>query len=534
MEEKSSNILFISKMSSFLDNEINGIKKGLVDTNHLKEKIERLIQLRIEIEEREDLTLPQKKALFFKIDTLLLNYYSLKQEKDDWIILIKQDIKLGKVLVQSFKRNPTILSSFYQSLREQLPEEKIYLVDQLQTKNDNSSLLRALNIQLEREIVSVNNLNYFMENIQEKEKISFQTMKIIKSIIEKLENDSDIRMRVDDIANYTKVKRLLLQKLDELVNHLKEEDMIRRKIETNEISLQPLILERGSYQTNYEKYQKVEDQHIISIDDITSPDLDTAFHIKKEGDLYLLDVYISDAVHILNENRRLAEEAYQRGATYYVRGNGKTYNIDMLPRTLAHFDLSLNKGFVKNVNNFNFIIDQEGNILSRTVNNKRIIVRESLSPFQAKRILEDDCLESKEKEQLLVLKECCMKVKKQSHLPYINGLNPNKIQDLVALTSILVNYYVGENSSFAIYRENGHYTTEKYAYTHSSTPLRRIVSDINLAFFLNQYGLLELADKDIYKIEDHKEEIVNHLNETDKIQKYINSHSKELKKILKI
>ena len=107
--------------------------------------------------------------------------------------------------------------------------------------------------------------------------------------------------------------------------------------------------------------------------------------------------------------------------------------------------------------------------------------------------------------------------------------------DIVGIASIIVNYCVGYESSLAIYREHGVYTADKKSgYTHSATPLRRIVSDINLGLFLTQKGLLDMSDKNIHLIEDNMGEILAHINKVGKVQRYIDGHSQTVRKILEI
>mgnify|MGYP003318363492 CR=1 FL=1 len=106
---------------------------------------------------------------------------------------------------------------------------------------------------------------------------------------------------------------------------------------------------------------------------------------------------------------------------------------------------------------------------------------------------------------------------------YLKQLNYQSISDLIAFPSVLVNYYIGKQAEFAIYREYSQYT-KKYKndpYTRSVTPLRRFVSNINLAFFLNQNGIVSFPERDLVCIEKNIDEIIKHLNETEQIGKFI-------------
>ena len=127
-------------------------------------------------------------------------------------------------------------------------------------------------------------------------------------------------------------------------------------------------------------------------------------------------------------------------------------------------------------------------------------------------------------------------VSSKSKDKFLKRLNCNKISDLVAFPSVLVNYYIGYLADFAIYRDNGIYTVtcdDKCKYTHSVTPIRRFVSNINLAFFLEQNGIVHFANKDLYYVMDNSMEIVRHLNERESISKFVDKHSGFVKKYIR-
>jgi len=276
-------------------------------------------------------------------------------------------------------------------------------------------------------------------------------------------------------------------------------------------------------------YKVINDKHIITIDEENVQDLDTAFSIEKKDGVYLLSLYVTDVPSVLLENKGLALIAYNNATSYYLHDLG-SYSIDMLPKSLSHGLLSLNKDGLKNVITFQFVISNKGEIIDTKVLKNRIIVNHSLDK---KRV--DDILNSNNnidiKKDLVMLRDACTLVKRHYNKRYLNII---KDDDLVAFTSILANYYVGENSSIAIYRDRGIYTKENKIYTHSVTPLRRIVSDINLTLFLNDLGLMRVPDKDIYLIEDNIDEIIHHINEREKVGMYVNSHTKVMKKFLKL
>ena len=353
-------------------------------------------------------------------------------------------------------------------------------------------------------------------------------------------NYNDIKIAVDKLKKLLfyvngKYQELIREVYINLCNLIEEIDkkgiintIVNGKIDFNrnyDIILPKLNLVMDTYPV-------IENRNIIAIDDEDSYDLDTAFSIKKDGDVYLLDVYVTDVPSFLAKNRELAKIAYQNGISYYLCDftNNIYHTIDMLPVFLSHEKLSLNNHGFKNVITFHFVIGDDGEVLSTSISKNKIMLNYNLTQNDAKNILQGKIL-LPIRNDLLLLKELCKKVSSKSQEKYLKGLREN---DLVAITSLLPNYYVGKKADLAIYRSDGIYTKEKKEYTHSVTPLRKFVSDINLGLLLNQLGLLAIDNRDIYLITDNLDEIVNHLNEVDKMSQYVSSHAKQMIKFLKI
>ncbi len=277
-----------------------------------------------------------------------------------------------------------------------------------------------------------------------------------------------------------------------------------------------------------------DDERILSIDNPLSRDLDGAFSIRKEGECYNLKVYITNVPSFLKENNKLAREAYNRGNTIYIyNGKKPITQIHMLPSFLSCDKLSLLQGCFRNAIVFEFIIDNNGNVENKSIKIKKIYVNKNLSQLEANELLTNDKVLSKIQTDLKLYKEAVGKVVKTSKDLYINRLNVNKVIDLVAFSSILTNYYIGEKSLFAIYRVSGKYKCEasELNYTHSVTPLRKFVSNINLAFFLNQQGVESFDEKKLNYVENNIDEILNHLNYKEYLNKYVQSHSYLIKKL---
>ena len=271
-------------------------------------------------------------------------------------------------------------------------------------------------------------------------------------------------------------------------------------------------------------YDDISNKNIITIDQKSAKCLDSAFSIEKDESNYIVDVYISDIVTFLNYNRELAQTAYEVGKNYYIKTPSGTNRISMLPSILINDFFSLNSNNPKNVINFTFYIDNNGNILEHNIKLSRIKVNTSLSKKSVSSIMNgigtnplyNDLCHFDELTGLLYEKH-----------KLANNSNDN-LGRMQAIPSTLVNHLIAEDANLAIYSHKNYYTKTKTNRAHSSTPLRKIVSDINLGLYLYQNKLSNINDRDIYMIEDNLAEIITHLNQVEKLDENIKKFTKNL------
>ena len=319
----------------------------------------------------------------------------------------------------------------------------------------------------------------------------------------------------DDYECLEKIKKLLTRKsligkVDRRINIIKLCELFDT-LPPEEYKKNPI-----PYKLSSEILPRIENKHIITIDDSSSPDLDGAFSVEKEGDIYRFNVYITDVPSFLIDNEEMMNYAYKRAVSMYsTLDSQKTLIYNMIPPVISHNALSLKKNNNRNVITFSYCIDKEGKVCLDKITRNSILVNDNIDPREIKYYK----VEPKSEEVLHTYFEMCNLVCNNSDKKNLKQLSSEgKIDMLQSLPSIVTNYHIGENSDLVIYREKGLYTKEsEEKYTHSVSPLRRFVSDINLAMYLSQLGIINCPDKYIHYVEDHLDEIIEHINKQEEL-----------------
>ncbi len=334
-------------------------------------------------------------------------------------------------------------------------------------------------------------------------------------LIDSLNRVSDVLKERKKFGLFDRVN-VLLDKISELES---DDTKIKKAIVSSEIDVTNdfSFIKRFNYKID--RLNSVDDRRIISIDSLDSKDLDGAFSIKKEGDLYIFDVYVSDVCSFLKANRSLARVAYERGQSHYFRIGGRLYTINMLPPVLANSFLSLRER-ATNVVDFKYTFSDDGSLCDVNVSRKTITVDNKLSIKQAEAILKSPSLFGDIGNDLDTVRELFLKT---------GRCNPS-IGNIVAFPTFLTNSYIAGVNEFGIYCNNGYNSNP---YLRAVTPLRSFTSDINLAFFLNQEGIVSFDERDLSYVVNNKEQIEEHLNYKARVSKYIEKHPGVVKKYFK-
>ncbi len=334
-----------------------------------------------------------------------------------------------------------------------------------------------------------------------------------------------------------KVLRNKIISLKERIKKFEDTDIkIKRSLESGELDLRcEEWINRRSISFSREKLDIVRER-VITIDAYNASSLEGAFSIRRDKGFYNFDVYVTDVPTFLKDNRDIAKRAYERGTSISIENykGKKNIHLDMLPAFLDENYLSLRKDKMRNVIDFNFIVKDDGEIESVYVSRKSLSVTDSLDYNRAREIFFSKNGNSKARWDLLVYKEMIEKIIKKTKYPYLQEINVERLNDLVSFSSILVNYYVGDEADFVIYRDGCYVKKgEDSCYTHSVTPLRRFVSNINLAFLLNQKGEVSFSDKDLNYVERNIDEILAHLNRQDELSRFVDKYPEMVKKYVK-
>ncbi|MCK6587424.1 MAG: RNB domain-containing ribonuclease [Polyangiaceae bacterium] len=113
----------------------------------------------------------------------------------------------------------------------------------------------------------------------------------------------------------------------------------------------------------------------VTIDEVSSRDLDQAVHIQAEGDGHIVHYAIADASHFVRPGSALFAEALRRGTSYYLPG----LVVPMLPKRLSEDVISLGPGVDRRALVFTVRLDREGRSVSKKIERARVRSRAKLA-----------------------------------------------------------------------------------------------------------------------------------------------------------
>ena len=123
------------------------------------------------------------------------------------------------------------------------------------------------------------------------------------------------------------------------------------------------------------KRKRFDNELIFTIDGESAKDLDDAVSIRKEKDLYKLNVYIADVSYYVKEDSILDNEAMNRGTSIYLLDRV----VPMLPVRLSNDLCSLNPNEEKLVISLEMTINNKGDVIDRILSSSVIKTTKRLS-----------------------------------------------------------------------------------------------------------------------------------------------------------
>ena len=462
----------------------------------------------------EELILLENKVDFNIFCTYIQNYLDNRFDKKE--ALSDNEIQQLNSLVQSIKLNNNVSLI----LKNRIYENIIKLI--VFSKNiDNQNFINRIS---DLKSLSLDELYLYLETT-----LKYSSFCLTKEYLRIIVN-----LFKNDYVYLKKIKKLLNDsKIDKITKSTMNKVSLLLLFENNEDEFANISI--SLFNCSDEQLPFKSEKNIITIDKSISPDLDGAFSVEKKDDLYFLEVYVTDVPSFLLLNENLLKHAFDKSTSMYNHQNSDKLLIrDMLPPSISHNYLSLKKNEFRNVITFSYCIDNAGNVYLQGISRNLVFINDNVDPQIAKDMILSDSNHNKTQEDLKLYRHLCELICQNSKERLLGKLNPLSVNDIIGVPSILTNYHVGQNSKLAIYREHGVYTkSSEEHYTHSVTPLRRFVSNINLIAYLNQLGIINCPDRYIYYVEDNIDYIIDHLNEQEKMSQYFEKSYRLIKKYYK-
>lgn len=113
----------------------------------------------------------------------------------------------------------------------------------------------------------------------------------------------------------------------------------------------------------------------VTIDEVSSRDLDQAVFVRAEGDGHVVHYAIADASHFVRPGTALFAEALRRGTSYYLPG----LVVPMLPRHLSEDVISLGPAVDRRALVFSMRLDRHGRCVDKRIERARVRSRAKLA-----------------------------------------------------------------------------------------------------------------------------------------------------------
>lgn len=280
-------------------------------------------------------------------------------------------------------------------------------------------------------------------------------------------------------------------------------------------------------------------ERIFTIDASDAMDLDDAVQVKKQGNNYLLSVYIADVSHYVKDGSYLDKEAIYRGTSIYIPGTV----IPMLPKKLSNCICSLNQGVKRLTLAIDILFDSNGNVIESNVFKSIIRVTKKMSYDNVYKVITGENVKGymEYKDDIMQMKELAILLnKKRVESGSINFDIPEtkvvldengnvvdiKPYEITIANKIIEEFMLAANMQIA---EKFYFLDLPFIYRIHEKPDEEKLRDLNEV--LNAYNLHIKAVKNIHpktlsnildKVEDEEEKkiVSSYMLRTLKLAKY--------------
>lgn len=501
----------LKSLDELINNVISNVSIGLKSKSKILHKISDLYIMSVSM---TDYNIIKSKKFFYYNSMDIIDYLTILLKDCPNIFETNILYKILYKYLEDYADINELINVLYE-YKDKIGEDKINEYVDYITKSSFTIICNKILKELDNDIISIDvilkNLD-LLSNIN----LNYHSPKrilLLKEVINKINIKKELDYFVEEDGNK------IINKIDNILKNIDRDynknEKIKHSIENGNIDIRRTQPYFENINYPQDGYKIVQNEKIITINK-NIYNKNAAFCIRKDGDNYLLKVYITDVPTFLANNRQIAMSAYKKGENMYLNDKDKSLLIPMLPLFLIKKNLSLNMYYNKKAIEFSFVIDKNGNVISKNVDKKFFKIGHDLNIEDTKNIINSN--------EDSLLRYCLRNYYELCKI--ISLSNNSNINDntLVNLPLKLVDDCVSKDLNLGIFRDKNKYTKENTGILFSSTPLSKYCCNINLTLFLENNGIHICDEKDLIYIEDHIDDIIKHLNNREEIKDFVSKN----------
>ncbi len=265
----------------------------------------------------------------------------------------------GKFIQNTFEGD-TVKVSLFPLREDDNPEKRAGRIVRIMKRNGNNIIVRA-------KLDDENNINLVPDDFVLKTEVIYLGIENYN-----IENKDIFKVKFKDFVN-KKIHFEVLEKIGNEENASLDFNVLALK-NNIAISISDEIVQEVEKIKNKKEKSKsrknLNDELIVTIDGISSKDLDDAISVKKDSNgNFILSVHIADVSHYVEENSKMDERANEQSTSIYLMDKV----IPMLPEGISNDLCSLNPNEEKLTLTCEMTIDKSGNVIKNKVFKSTII-----------------------------------------------------------------------------------------------------------------------------------------------------------------